>query len=59
MEVCFATLKRTFRDGATLAKTLLTGLATRVAAKVASYTYGLYVIRLLRRPQGRLNELLP
>ena len=42
-------------DG-TLAKTLV-GLVTRIAAKVAAYTYGLYVNRLLRRPQGCIKEL--
>ncbi len=26
-------------------------------AKVAAYTYGLYVNRLLGRPQGRIKEL--
>lgn len=56
VEVCFATLKRTFGMGGTLAKTL-TGLATRIAAKVAAYTYGCYVNRLLGRPQGRIKEL--
>ena len=56
VEVCFATLKRTFGVGETLAKTLV-GLATRVAAKVAAYTYGLYVNRVLGRPQGRIKEL--
>jgi hypothetical protein len=40
----------------TLAKTL-TGLATRIAAKVAAYTYGCYVNRMLGRPQGRIKEL--
>ncbi len=56
VEVCFATLKRSFGMGGTLAKTL-TGLATRIAAKVCAYTYGLYVNRLLGRPQGRIKEL--
>jgi hypothetical protein len=42
-------------DG-TLAKTL-TGLATRIAAKVTAYTYGCYVNRLLGRPRGRIKEL--
>lgn len=55
-EVCFATLKRVFGMDATLAKTL-TGLATRIAAKVTAYTYGLYVNRVLGRPQGRIKEL--
>jgi hypothetical protein len=57
VEVCFAALKRVFGLGeTTLAKTLV-GLAIRVAAKVTAYTYGLYVNRLLGRPQGRIKEL--
>lgn len=56
VEVCFAHLKRVFGLGETLAKTLV-GLATRVAAKVTAYTYGLYVNRLFGRPQGRIKEL--
>jgi hypothetical protein len=56
VEVCFAALKRVFGMDGTLAKTLV-GLATRVAAKVAAYTYGCYVNRLLGRPQGRIREL--
>jgi hypothetical protein len=56
VEVCFAVLKRVFGMDGTLAKTL-TGLATRIAAKVAAYTYGFYVNRLLGRPQGRIREL--
>jgi hypothetical protein len=56
VEVCFATLKRAFGMGETLATTL-TGLVTRIAAKVAAYTYGLYVNRLFGRPQGRVKEL--
>ncbi len=55
-EVCFAALKRTFGMGGTPAKTLA-GLVTRIAAKVTAYTYGLYVNRLLGRPQGRIKEL--
>jgi len=55
-EVCFAALKRTFGLGETLAKTL-TGLATRIAAKVCAYTYGLHVNRLMGRPQGRIKDL--
>ena len=35
----------------------LTGLVTRIAAKVAAYPYGCYVNRLLGRPQGRIKEL--
>jgi len=56
IEVCFAALKRVFGMDRTLAKTL-TGLVTRTAAKVAAYTYGFYVNRLLGRPQGRIKEL--
>lgn len=56
MEVCFASLKRTFGLEGTLAKTLV-GLVTRVAAKVTAYTYGLYINRLLDREQGRIKEL--
>src|SRR5215211_3102551 len=56
VEVCFAALKRVFGMERTLAKTL-TGLATRIAAKVAAYTYGLYINRLLDRPQGHIKEL--
>ncbi len=57
VEVCFATLKRAFGlGGTTLAKTPV-GLATRIAAKVAAYTYGPYVNRLFGRPWGRIEEL--
>ena len=56
VEVCFASLKRVFGLGETLAKTLA-GLLTRSAAKVTAYTCGLYVNRLLGRPQGRIKEL--
>ena len=55
-EVCFAALKGVFGMEGTLAKTL-TGLATRIAAKVAAYTYGCYINRLLGRPQGRIRDL--
>ncbi len=56
VEVCFAALKVVFGAGETLAKTLV-GLVTRIAAKVAAYTYGMYVNRLFGRPQGRIKEL--
>ena len=56
VEVCFASLKGVFGMDGTLAKTLV-GLVTRVAAKVAAYTYGLYLNRLLGRPQGCLKGL--
>jgi hypothetical protein len=55
-EICFAVLKGVFGLDGTLATTLV-GLATRIAAKVAAYTYGLYVNRLLGRSQGRIKEL--
>ncbi len=56
VEVCFAMLKGAFGLDGTLARTLV-GLVTRIAAKVAAYTYGLYVNRLFGRPQGRIKEL--
>jgi len=56
VEVCFASLKRTFGLDGTLATTLV-GLVTRIAAKVCAYTYGLYVNRFLGKPQGRIKEL--
>ncbi len=56
VEVCFAVLKRTFGMSETLAKTPV-GLVTRIAAKVTAYTYGLYVNRLVGRPQGRIKDL--
>jgi hypothetical protein len=56
VQVCFAALKRVFGMDRTLAKTLV-GLDTRIAAKVAAYTYGCYINRLLGRPQGRIRDL--
>jgi Transposase DDE domain len=56
VEVCIAALKRVFGMDGTLAKTLV-GLAARIAAKVAAYTYGCYINRLLGRTQGRIKEL--
>jgi hypothetical protein len=56
VEVAFSTLKRVFGIERTLAKTLV-GLATRIVAKIAAYTYGLYVNRLLGRAQGRIKGL--
>ena len=56
VEVCFAALKRVFGMDGTLAKTL-TGLVTKVATKVAAYTYGCYINLLLGRPQVRIKEL--
>jgi hypothetical protein len=56
VEIALASLKREFRLGETLATTLV-GLATRIAAKIAAYTYGFYVNRIMGRPQGRIKEL--
>jgi hypothetical protein len=55
VEVRFATLKRVFGMDGTLAKTLV-GLATRIVAKIAAYTYGCCVNRFLGRAQGRIKE---
>jgi hypothetical protein len=56
VEIALASLKREFRLEQTLATTLV-GLVTRIAAKLTAYTYGLFVNRLLGRPQGRVKEL--
>jgi hypothetical protein len=57
VEIALSSLKRVFGLlGETLATTLV-GLATRIAAKIAAYTYGFYVNRVLGRPQGRIKEL--
>jgi len=56
VEIAFASLKREFQLGETLAKTLV-GLATRIAAKMTAYTYAFLINRLLGRPQGRIKEL--
>jgi hypothetical protein len=45
VEIALASLKRVFGLGETLATTL-TGLATRIAAKIAAYTYAFLVTRL-------------
>jgi hypothetical protein len=55
-EIAFSSLKRVFGIDRTLAKTLI-GLATRIVAKVAAYTYAFYVNRQLGRPQGQMKEL--
>lgn len=55
-EITFASLKGVFRLGQTLAKTL-TGLVMRIVAKVTAYTFGLYINRMLGRPQGKIKEL--
>jgi hypothetical protein len=56
IEIAISSLKRVFGLGETLAITLV-GLATRIAAKIAAYTYAFLVNRQLDRPQGRIKEL--
>ena len=57
IEIAFASLKRVFGLGETLAKTLV-GLATRIAAKICAYnTYAFLVNRSMGRPQGRIKDL--
>jgi hypothetical protein len=56
VEIAFSSLKRVFGVDETLATTL-TGLATRLAAKITAYTYAFLVNRLLGRPQGRMKDL--
>jgi hypothetical protein len=56
VEIALSSLKRVFGLGETLATTL-TGLVTRIAAKITAYTYAFVVNRILGRPQGRIKEL--
>ena len=56
IEIALSSLKRVFGLGETLATTLV-GLATRIAAKIAAYTYALLINRLLGRSQGHIKEL--
>jgi len=56
VEIAISSLKRVFGLGETLATTLV-GLATRIAAKIAAYTYAFLVNRRLDRPQGCIKEL--
>jgi hypothetical protein len=56
VEIALSSLKRVFGLGETLATTLV-GLATRIATKIAAYTYAFLVNRCLSRPQGRIKEL--
>ncbi len=56
VEIVFSSLKRVFGLDQTLAKTLVR-LVTRIVVKISTYTYALYVNRLLGRPQGRMKEL--
>ncbi len=56
IEISLSSLKRVFGLDGTLATTLV-GLASRIVAKIAAYTYGFHINRLLGRPQGRIKEL--
>ncbi len=56
IEIALSSLKRVFGLGETLAITLI-GLATRIAAKIAAYTFAFLVNRVLGRPQGHIKEL--
>jgi hypothetical protein len=56
IEIALSSLKRVFGLGETLATTLV-GLATRIAAKIAAYTYAFVVNRMLGRTQGHIKEL--
>jgi hypothetical protein len=52
-----SSLKQVFGLGETLVATTLVGLLTRIAAKMAAYTYAFLINRMLGRPQGRIKEL--
>lgn len=56
IEIAFASLKRVFGLGETLATTFV-GLATRIATKITAYTYAFLVNRMLGRSQGHIKEL--
>src|SRR5215217_4622859 len=56
IEIAFASLKRVFGLGETLATTFV-GLARRIATKITAYTYAFLVNRLLGRLQGQIKEL--
>jgi ABC-type spermidine/putrescine transport system permease subunit I len=57
IEIAFSSLKRVFGLGQTLARSIIIGLVSRIAAKITAYTYAFYINRLLGRPQGRIKEL--
>ena len=57
IEIALSSLKRVFGLGETLATTLIIGLVTRIAAKIAAYTYAFLVNRVLGRSQGHIKEL--
>jgi hypothetical protein len=51
-------LKRVFGLGQRLARSIIIGLASRIAAKITAYTYAFYINRLLGSPQGKIKELM-
>ena len=55
VDIALSSLKRVFGLGETLSTTLV-GLTTRIADKIAVYTYAYLVNRILGRPQGRIKE---
>ena len=55
IEIVLSSLKRIFGLGETLATTLV-GLASRIAVKIAAYTYAFLVNRMLGRPQGHIRS---
>jgi hypothetical protein len=57
IEIALSSLKRVFGLGKALATTLV-GLATRIAAKIAAYTYAFYINRMLGRSQGKIKEVV-
>jgi hypothetical protein len=56
VEIALSSLKRVFSLGETLASTIV-GLATRIVAKIAAYTYAFLINRVLGHPQGHIKEL--
>jgi Transposase DDE domain len=56
VEIALASLKQVFGIGETLATTLV-GLITRIATKIAAYTYAFVVNRRLEKAQGRIKDL--
>jgi hypothetical protein len=57
IEIALSSLKRVFGLEQTLATTLVGPAATRIAAKIETYTYALLINRVLGRPQGHFKEL--
>jgi hypothetical protein len=57
IEIALSSLKRVFGLGDPGGHHAHRALATRIAAKIAAYTYAFLVNRLLGRPQGKIKEL--